>query len=77
MSITVEASPVPFNPITVAATKNAIAAKTRQATDQTPWCLILSVTCTPWIPEDTMVVSEIRPMLSPKQAPPAIAHTVR
>ena len=53
-----------------------MAARVRQPRDHTPWCLILSTTLTPWIPEETIVVSEISPMLSPKQAPPAIAQTV-
>ncbi len=54
-----------------------IAVIIRQATDQTPWVLILSITSTFWIPELTTVVSEIRPILSPKQAPPAIEAVVR
>ena len=45
-----------------------IAARAKQRIDHTPWVLILSTTSTPWIPEDTIVVSEIRPMLSPKHA---------
>ena len=56
---------------------NATAARIKQIIDHTPCVLILSTTCTPWIPEDTIVVSEIRPMLSPKHAPPAIAQVVR
>lgn len=34
------------------------------------------ITSTPCIPDETIVVSEIRPILSPKQAPPAIAAVV-
>ena len=45
--------------------------------DHTPWCLTLFITSTPCIPELTIVVSEISPILSPKQAPPAIAPKVK
>ena len=58
------------------ATANKIIPDNKTSADHTPWCLILLITSTLWIPELTIVVSEISPILSPKQAPPAIAAVV-
>lgn len=57
--------------------KNMMAASIKHNRDQTPWCLTLCITSTPCIPELTTVVSDIRPILSPKHDPPAMAHMVR
>ena len=64
------------SPIVKPATANKIIPDSRTSADHTPWCLILLITSTLWIPELTIVVSEISPILSPKQAPPAIAAVV-
>ena len=55
---------------------NKIIPDNKTSADHTPWCLILLTTSTFWIPELTIVVSEISPILSPKHAPPAIAAVV-
>ena len=76
--IAAEASPtVEGKSIAYPITANKIIPVTNTNPDQTPWCLILLITSTLCIPELTIVVSDIRPMLSPKHAPPAIAAVVK
>ena len=57
------------NPIVKPAIANKIIPDSRTSADHTPWCLILLITSTLWIPELTIVVSEIKSYIISKNKP--------